>query len=292
MTTRMGFASTFAAMLVAGSLSTACKPGGGSGSTMKMGQGSGAATAGADMAAMPAGDPDARAPTERDPGLTTELPPCSPGQASRDPAQPEGAAPSGHSPVTTDTAMVAMKPAEMKEVGGKMKAMGTMMQGMAAKMSHPATTPHMAAQHAEMMMKASEMMEKGATMMESGEMKAMAGTMKAMGGKMRAMGGKMKSPDQAMGKGAMPDQPEAPGMAMEPHDMMETGGTMMEMGGGMMEMGGGMMDMDGMKPSPSDGTSDGGKVDLKKKAMKKPPKPAKKPMPMSVPKPAMPAGHM
>ena len=45
MTTRMRFAATFTAILVAATLSTACKPGSSSGSTMKMGEISGSATA-------------------------------------------------------------------------------------------------------------------------------------------------------------------------------------------------------------------------------------------------------
>ena len=122
MTTRMRFASTFTAILVAATLSTACKPGSSSGSTMKMGESSGSATAEPGMGNMAAGQPDTRAPTDRDPKLSVQLPPCSPGATDREAAQPptpdHGAAnPSGGA----DVGMAGMKPDDMKETGRKIR---------------------------------------------------------------------------------------------------------------------------------------------------------------------------
>ena len=107
MTTRMRFASMFSATLFAATLSTACRPGGGSGSTMKMGEGSGSAMAGPEMGNMAADQPDTRAPSDRDPKLNAQLPPCSPGAGGRDPAQPSMPDHGAAKPTGADTGMAA-----------------------------------------------------------------------------------------------------------------------------------------------------------------------------------------
>lgn len=280
----------FAAIVLAAGLSAACRLGGG-GSPMKpMPEADGASMKPMSDAVSKtaAAQPDPRAPTTRDPALSVDLPPCSPGAPS-DPVSAtahDGAAP-GVSQGSHTTSADGGARLAMHDRGAKMHAMGAQMMNMATTMRAgegdkvTKGTAIGGVGAGEMKAMGAQMMAMGTMMMAmegmGADMKGMAAIMKNAGDHAKAKkGGKGKQD----GKKTKP-APSAATAGMDPAAMTAMGDEMLEMGA-MMEMG-----MGGMQGASAGQAANGAppKDSSPKTPTKKVPK-ATKPKAPSEPAPA------